>query len=72
MGTGKDALKWAMEVNDKQFINYATKMQPQKMLESAAENYNACGPGAAAATVAAAKALGKKKVFSSRTPTAMK
>jgi AmmeMemoRadiSam system protein B len=61
MGTGKDALKWAMEVNDKQFIDYSLKMQPDKMLESANENYNACGAGAAAATVAAAKTLGKKK-----------
>ena len=61
MGTGKDALKWAMEVNDKQFIDYSLKMQPDKMLENAEKNYNACGAGAAAATVAAAKALGKKK-----------
>jgi hypothetical protein len=59
MGTGKDALKWAMDVNDKQFIDYALKLQPRKMLESAAENCNACGPGAAAAAVAAAKGLGK-------------
>jgi AmmeMemoRadiSam system protein B len=61
MGTGKDALKWATEVNDKQFIDLALKMQPQKILESAAENYNACGAGAAAATAATAKALGKSK-----------
>jgi MEMO1 family protein len=61
MGTGKDALKWAMEVNDKQFIDCSLKMQPDKILENAEENYNACGAGAAAATVAAAKALGKKK-----------
>jgi AmmeMemoRadiSam system protein B len=61
MGAGKDALKWATDVNDKQFIDYALKLQPQKMLESAAENCNACGPGAAAATVAAAKTLGKTK-----------
>jgi AmmeMemoRadiSam system protein B len=31
------------------------------MLESANENYNACGAGAAAAAVAAAKTLGKTK-----------
>ena len=31
------------------------------MLESASENYNACGAGAAAATVAVAKKLGKTK-----------
>ena len=61
MGTGKDALKWAMEVNDRQFIDYSLKMQPDKMLESAEENCNACGAGAAAATVAVAKTLGKKK-----------
>jgi AmmeMemoRadiSam system protein B len=61
MGTGKDAIKWAMEVNDRQFIDYALKLQPAKILESAAENFNACGPGAAAATVAAAKTLGKTK-----------
>lgn len=61
MGAGKDGLKWATEVNDKQFIDYALKLQPDKMLETAAENCNACGPGAAAATVAAAKSLGKSK-----------
>jgi len=59
MGTGKNALQWAMDVNDKAFIDYAVKMQPEKMLETAAANLNACGPGAAAAVVAAAKQLGK-------------
>jgi AmmeMemoRadiSam system protein B len=61
MGTGKDALKWAMDVNDRQFIDFSLKMQPDKMLENAEENSNACGAGAAAATVAVAKALGKTK-----------
>lgn len=59
MGTGKKALRWAMEVNDKAFIDFALAMEPEKMLETAAANSNACGPGAAAAAVAAAKALGK-------------
>ena len=66
MGAGKDALKWAIEVNDKQFIDYSLKMQPDKMLESANENYNACGAGAAAAAVAVAKYLGKNKRHSAR------
>jgi AmmeMemoRadiSam system protein B len=61
MGEDKDGIKWASEVNDRQFIDLALKMLPQEILDSAAENYNACGPGAAAATVAAAKALGKTK-----------
>jgi AmmeMemoRadiSam system protein B len=61
MGTGDDALKWAGEVNDKQFIDLALTLEPEVMLTSAAENCNACGAGAAAAAVAAAKKLGKTK-----------
>jgi hypothetical protein len=61
MGTGANALQWASEVNDKEFIDFAIKLQPQKMLASAARSCNACGPGAAAAAVAAAKKLGRTK-----------
>jgi MEMO1 family protein len=60
-GTGSDGLKWAMDVNDKQFIDLSLKLQPEDMLQSAEENYNACGAGAAAATVTVARALGRKK-----------
>ncbi len=59
MGTGAEALQWASSVNDRQFIDLALKLEPQRLLTNAAENYNACGPGAAAAAVAAAKKLGK-------------
>ena len=61
MGKGEEAFKWASNVNDKEFIDLALKLQPQQMLSSAAENFNACGPGAAAAAVAAAKKLGRTK-----------
>ena len=61
MGTGEKALEWASEVNDAEFINFALQMNPQKMLDSAERNYNACGAGAAAAVVAAAKELGRTK-----------
>jgi AmmeMemoRadiSam system protein B len=61
MGTGTKALQWASGVNDKEFIDLALKLEPQKMLASAAKNYNACGAGAAAAAVAAAKKLGRTK-----------
>jgi AmmeMemoRadiSam system protein B len=61
MGTGAEALKWASQVNDKQFIDLALKLDPEAMLTSAAESCNACGAGAAAAAVAAAKKLGKTK-----------
>lgn len=60
-GIGPDAFQWASEVNDQQFIDLALKLEPQRMLISAAENSNACGAGAAAAAVAAAKKLGKTK-----------
>lgn len=61
MGTGEKALKWASEVNDKEFIDFALGMQPDKMLNTAERNCNACGAGAAAAAVAAAKQLGRTK-----------
>jgi hypothetical protein len=57
-GTGKEALEWAEKVNDREFIDLALKLDAAEMLANAARNSNACGPGAAAATVAAAKRLG--------------
>lgn len=61
MGVNSEALKWADNVNDRKFIDLALKLDPQGLLASAAENCNACGPGAAAAAIAAAKKLGKTK-----------
>lgn len=63
MGTGTEALRWAGDVNDREFIDLALKLEPQKMLASAAENYNACGAGAAAAAVAVAKKLGRTEAL---------
>ena len=60
-GIDQDALNWADTVNDKKFIDLALILEPQALLADAAENHNACGPGAAAATIAAAKKLGSKK-----------
>lgn len=61
MGTGKNALTWAKKVNDKNFIDTALKLEPEDLLAGAVKDGNACGPGAAAATVAAAKKLGCKR-----------
>jgi len=58
-GRGREGIEWAAQVNDRRFIELAASMEPQQMLSEAAENVNACGPGAAAAAVAAAKAFGK-------------
>jgi AmmeMemoRadiSam system protein B len=59
MGVSADALKWADSVNDKKFIDLALKLEPERLLADAAENCNACGAGAAAAAIAAAKQIGK-------------
>ncbi len=61
MGTGTKGLKWATEINDQKFIDLALALKAEEILVDAAENSNACGSGAAAATVAAAKELGKTK-----------
>ena len=61
VGVGQKANRWASEVNDKLFIDLSLELKAEEMLASAAENYNACGAGAAAATVAAAKKGGKTK-----------
>ncbi|HUV63961.1 MAG TPA: AmmeMemoRadiSam system protein B [Sedimentisphaerales bacterium] len=57
-GTDNKALEWAEKVNDKEFIDLALTLDAAALLANAAQNCNACGPGAAAATVAAAKRLG--------------
>jgi AmmeMemoRadiSam system protein B len=61
MGTGNNALTWAKNVNDRKFIDLALKLQPAELLASAVKDGNACGPGAVAATVGAAKKLGCKQ-----------
>ncbi len=58
-GTGSKAIEWAQNVNDKEFIDLALQLRPADLLVNAASNGNACGPGAAAAAVSAAKNLGR-------------
>ena len=60
-GTGPTALQWAQNVNDKKFIDLALELKPADLIAGAAKNGNACGPGAAAATVTAAKNLGSER-----------
>jgi AmmeMemoRadiSam system protein B len=59
MGVGEKAVKWASETNDRQFIDLALKLDAAALLENAAQNCNACGPGAAAAVLCAASKQGK-------------
>ena len=60
-GTGQDAIRWAKDTNDRAFIDLALDMKAQEALVSSIEKANACGPGAAVAAIAAAKAQGKTK-----------
>jgi AmmeMemoRadiSam system protein B len=59
MGTGAEGTEWAEKVNDKEFIDAALKMDPQALLADSVAHQHSCGPGAAAAAIAAAKKLGK-------------
>lgn len=60
-GNGPKGIDWAKNVNDKIFIDHALEMNAEQVLIESMDNQNACGPGAAAATISAAKALGKRK-----------
>ncbi len=62
-GTGAKALKWAYEVNDKQFIDMALKLDSEGVIRSGSENMSACGAGAVAALIAAMKEMGKDKGY---------
>jgi len=57
-GAGAEALRWAHEVNDQAFIDAALHLDAQHLLSEGIERQNACGPGAAAAALAAARQRG--------------
>jgi AmmeMemoRadiSam system protein B len=61
MGAGPQGLRWASEVNDRHFLDLALRLDPEHLLSDAIDRGNACGPGAAAATILAAKRLGVVK-----------
>jgi len=59
-GYGKPGHEWMVK-NDRRMIELALKVKADEILAEAAANQNACGPGALAAAVAAAGAMGAKK-----------
>jgi len=59
-GYGSNALKWLKE-NDARIIKLALEMKSEEIVREASNNYNACGSGAMAAAVSAAKEMGAKK-----------
>lgn len=56
-GYGKEAYAWMVE-NDGHILELARTMRPLEIITEAAVMQNACGAGAMAATVAAARAMG--------------
>ena len=57
-GVGEDANRWAKEDNDRRFIDLVCALRADDLVPEATAHHNACNSGAAAATIAAAMALG--------------
>ena len=57
-GPGEEGIRWAKERNDRSFIDMVCAMKADELVVEANERRNACNPGATAATIAAAAALG--------------
>ncbi|MBW2322749.1 MAG: AmmeMemoRadiSam system protein B [Deltaproteobacteria bacterium] len=60
-GSGRKALNWMRDTNDKGFIDLALAMDLPGLLEHAARNQSACSAGAAAAVIAACQSLGSNQ-----------
>ncbi|RJQ49807.1 MAG: AmmeMemoRadiSam system protein B [Desulfobacteraceae bacterium] len=60
-GSGRQAADWVRSENDRKIIEAMISMEPERVLDQAAANKNACCAGAAAAAISAARKLGAKK-----------
>jgi AmmeMemoRadiSam system protein B len=60
-GAGEEAHAWMKDVNDRTFLDRIVTLDARGALSAAAENHSACGAGAAAAALAAARVLGAEK-----------
>lgn len=59
-GTGERALAWA-RANDERLIRLMLEMRAEEIVPETETHHNACGGGAIAATIAAARALGARQ-----------
>ena len=57
-GAGRPGLTWAKDVNDRRMIELCLKLAAEEIVPEADRNHNACGSGAVAATLAAARQRG--------------
>ena len=60
---GPEGVVWAKEINDRRMIDLMLALESDRIVPEAAEQHNACGAGAVAATVAAAKRLGAARAI---------
>lgn len=60
-GKGEMALRWVREENDRKAIDLMVGMDPEGLIQEALKSRNACCPGGAAASIAAAKELGAEE-----------
>ena len=60
-GRGERALKWVREENDRKAIDLMVGMDPGGLIQEALKSQNACCPGGATASIAAAKELGAEE-----------
>jgi MEMO1 family protein len=60
-GTGPAAMQWIRDENDRRMLDLAVALDAEAVVAEAKSHQNACGPGAIAATLAAARALGAKR-----------
>jgi len=57
-GAGRPGLTWAKDVNDRRMIELCLKLAAEEIVPEADRNHNACGSGALAAMIAAARQRG--------------
>jgi AmmeMemoRadiSam system protein B len=57
-GTGKKAMEWVRNENDRRFIDAMLTLEPEKVIAEARVHQNACCAGAAATAIETAKHLG--------------
>ncbi|MDP6380025.1 MAG: AmmeMemoRadiSam system protein B [Phycisphaerae bacterium] len=60
-GFGPEALEWVKGENDKRMLDVMTRLEAEAVCIEAQQNHNACGAGAVAATLAAAREMGSTK-----------
>ena len=57
-GTGKSAVEWVKDENDRQMIDLMLTMDAKRVIDEALRNFNACCGGAVAAAISAVKQIG--------------